>query len=281
MRIIGFLQNYNGVQAGHLYRCLQSMSRCTDEIVVYDDASTEDVKPLYDQFDCDVIYGRKNEFHRELFHKQQLLYAAMLRHPDWILWFDSDAILGRQFEDRERTEAVLESSEAQGIVLLHLHNLNLWRSNGHYRVDNSFNDLWHGVFWKNTGQLHYKPVGRLHQKQYPQFWSDPDVHIINSKFPGDDGKLIHFGFATDEEIARKYFKYRESGQTGWALDRLVTENEERELIAVDPEWMPEWYLNSIHSLEITEPNPEFDPLEMRGYGSYDEWAARKRHEILA
>lgn len=267
MRIVGFLQNYNGVEAGHLHRCLTSMSICTDEIVVYDDASTEDVTPIYQEFDCDVIYGQRNEFHKELYHKQQLLYAAMLHQPDWIVWIDSDAILGRDFEDREKTEAILQSTEEQGIALLHLHNLNLWRSDSHYRVDNSFNDLWHGVFWKNTGQLHYKPVGKLHQKQYPLFWHDEDTHIVNSKYPSDTGKLIHFGFATDEEIARKYFKYRENGQTGWALDRLVSEGEDRDLQPVDASWYPTWYSMS----DAKMPDPTFDPEEMIKYGSYDEW----------
>jgi hypothetical protein len=195
----------------------------------------------------------------------------MLRQPDWILWFDADAILGRTFEDRARTEEVLSSSDRQGIVLLHMHNLNLWRSNGHYRVDNAFNDLWHGVFWKNTGQLHYKPVGKLHQKQYPHFWLDDDKQIINSKFPDEDGQLIHFGFADDTEIARKYFKYRENGQEGWALDRLVTEDKDRVLEPVGDTWFPQWYLDSVHSVEIVEPKPKFNPEEMAEYGSFDEW----------
>jgi len=257
------------------------MSLCTDAIVVYDDASTEDVRPVYQDFDCDVVYGQRNEFHRELYHKQQLLYAAILRKPDWLLWFDSDAILGRRFETREGTEEVLKSTEEQGIVLLHLHNLNLWRSNGHYRTDTQYNDLWHGVWWKNTGQLHYKPVGRLHQKQYPHFWVDDDTQVVNSKFPDDAGKLIHFGFATDEEIARKYFTYRAKGQAGFPLDRLAWEGpEEREIEGgvLQPRtleqapgtWFPEWYLKE-HEIQQREPEPLFDPAEMMQYVDFDEW----------
>jgi len=269
MRIVGFLQNFQGANNGYLRQCLRSMSACTDHIVVYDDASTEDVRPIYEEFGCTVIYGLRNEFHRELYHKQQLLYVALTYKPTWILWFDSDAILGRQFETRESTEATLNSCDEQGIVLLHLHNLNLWRSNRSYRVDNSFNDLWHGVWWRNTGELHYVPVARLHQKQYPQFWLDHDAPVINSKFPGETGKLIHLGFSTDEDIAAKYFKYRENGQTGWALDRLVTEDDKLDLQVVPDEWFPQWYLDE-HAA-VPYPGPRFTPEDMAKHGSLQEW----------
>jgi len=245
------------------------MSLCTDVIVVYDDASTEPVRPIYEEFSCSVIYGLRNEFHRELYHKQQLLYVALTYKPDWILWFDSDAILGRQFETRARTEEVLNGCDAQGILLLHLHNLNLWRSNRSYRMDNAFNDLWHGVWWRNTKELHYDPVARLHQKQYPQFWLDHDRAVVNSKYPNDAGKLLHFGFATDDEIAKKYFKYRENGQTGWALDRLVTEDEKLDLKVASDEWFPEWYLKECDS--VGYPGAAFSAEEMLRYVDYAQW----------
>jgi hypothetical protein len=223
MKICGFLQNYNNVGNGFLPQCLYSMRQTCDEIVVYDDASTEDVRGIYEDFGCVVVYGQKNEFWRELYHKQELLAVALRFAPDWFCWFDTDAILGEHWEDRERAEGSLNQCDEQGIQLLHLHNLNLWRNDGWFRVDQSFNDLWHGVFWKNTGQLHYAPVGKLHQKQYPFFFHDHSTEVASSRFPNENGKLIHFGFASDDEIARKYFRYRDNGQTGWALDRLVDE----------------------------------------------------------
>jgi len=249
------------------------MSACTDVIVVYDDCSTEVVRPIYEQFGCVVIYGLRNEFHRELYHKQQLLYVALTFKPDWVLWFDSDAILGRQFETRDGAESVLKSCDTQGIHLLHLHNLNLWRSNRSYRVDNAFNDLWHGVWWKNTGELHYSPVAKLHQKQYPQFWIDRDRVICNSKYPNESGKLIHFGFATDDDIATKYFKYRENGQTGWPLDRLVSEDDKLELQVAPDEWFPEWYLKEREASHY--PGSRFSPENMACYDNFDQWKQKE------
>lgn len=278
MKIVGFLQNYNNVDNGFLSQCLYSMRRICDEIVVYDDGSSEDVLPIYEHFGCVTLYSPRNEFQRELYHKQELLSVAMRMAPDWICWFDTDAILGRHWEDRDRTVETLEQTESQGIVLLHLHNLNLWRSDKYYRTDNSFNDLWHGVFWKNTGQLHYRPVGKLHQKQFPHFYhNDGEIQTVTSKFPDDSGKLIHFGFASDDEIAKKYFAYRDQGQSGWALDRLVTEDEDLTLVKAEQDWLPEWYLGDcLHTTgDDVNLSPIFDPDTMREYGSYKEWRERK------
>ena len=252
MRLVGFLQNYNGVSTGFLRNALESMWQVVDEVVVYDDASTEDVRAIYDKFDCTVIYGRKNEFHKELFHKQELLLTALRYQPNWILWFDSDAILGQFWEDRKRTEEALLATEKQGIDLLYLHNLNLWRSQSWYRVDQSFNDLNHGVWWRNTGELHYRPLAGLHREQFPVFFRD-GREMTRSVFPIEEGKLLHFGFATDDEIATKYFRYREQGQKDWKLDRLVSESkmvnaqtgeEEKFTLKRAPKkWFPKWYLD--------------------------------------
>jgi hypothetical protein len=50
-----------------------------------------------------------------------------------------------------------------------------------------------------------------------------------------DIQIIHYGFATDEAIIRKFHTYKEHGQTGWALERLV---DERTLAVrrIKPEW---------------------------------------------
>lgn len=282
MRICGFLQNLNGVENGYLRLCLRSMAMVADDIVVYDDASDEDVRPVYEEFGCVVLYGRERAFRRELLHKQQLLSVAVRHQPDWIVWFDSDAVLGRAWETRAKTEAALDQAAAQRIDILELHNLNLWRSPWWYRCDQSFNDLWHGVWWRNTGELWYQPVARLHQKQFPHSHRDPDVPAVHSKFPDADGCLLHFGFARDEEIARKYFTYRGDGQSGWALDRLVSETtmvnpqtgkeEAFTLEPVESAWMPSWLLEHLPEPKAA-PEPVFAPEAMAACGGLSQWRA--------
>lgn len=245
MKIAGFLQNYNGAENGDLENVLTSMSLITDIIYVYDDCSEEPVRDIYEKFGCVVIYGRSNEFKKEQFHKQDLLNALLSDHPDtdWIVWYDSDAILGSYFEDRKNTVSLLESADRSGNVQIYLHNLNLWKNPLFYRVDNSYNDLWHCVFWKNTGQLRYYPEVGLHQKQYPLPFPPKEgerMKIPAQKLTINDGKLLHFGFMSEDRIAQKYYRYRENGQRGWALDRLI---DERTLKCEKAEssWYPKFY----------------------------------------
>ena len=269
MRIAGFLCSRNCVENGMLRNCLTSLSLTTDMIFVYDDASTEPVRPIYEEFDCIVLYGAVNAFHLELKHKQELLQVALRHRPDWLVWIDSDALLGWHFEDRARTEHTLEQCEANGIELLHLHNCNLWRSPWWYRTDQEFDNLWHGVFWRNTGELHYAPVGKLHQKQYPLFHHDLNKPITASKFEPQTGQLLHFGFASAEEIAKKYFIYRASGQTGYPLNRLVDES----TLTLEPsqaEWFPEWLRPTLGEAGSIPP-PRFSPAGMEKFSSFEEW----------
>ncbi len=273
MTIVGFIQSYNNVGNGFLRRCLKSLSLVADHIVVYDDASTENVRSLYQEFDCTVIYGIHHEFKRELYHKQALLSIAYRYRPDWICWIDTDTVLGRYFEKRERVEGALAQAEIDELPRIHLHNLNLWLSPWWYRIDGQYNDLWHGVWWRNTGELHYQPIAKLHQKQYPHSFRDSqkDAYAMRLEphFDEDTAKLIHFGFASAEEIARKYFTYRENGQTGWPLTRLVDETA-RQLVAVPAEWYPEWLLSELDDLQ-EEPTVEFKVQEMEKYDGFAQW----------
>lgn len=289
MNLVGFLCNRNGVENGYLRRCLHSMSLVSDHIVTYDDFSDEDVAGLYAEYGCTVIQGTKQAFERELYHKQDLLTVALRYRPDWICWFDSDAVLGRLWEDRQVTEQILESAAESGYVRLFLHNLNLYRSPWWYRTDLNYNELWHCVWWKNTGQLHYHPKPGLHQAQYPHVFHDDKLNAQvegqQTQFVEDRAKLLHYGFVSVEEIALKYYGYRAQGQSGGRLDRLVSEfgminpyaqkHEEFKLEPVEKDWVPTWLLP-----EIGEPGPApvatLDPQQFAQYANFDEWnAARK------
>lgn len=274
MRIAGVLQNYNNLANGFLRQALNSLGRVCDVVCVYDDGSTEDVRPLYLEYDCVVLFGQVNSFKYELAHKQQLLKIVLMEQPDFCCWHDTDAVLGRHFESRERTEKVLLNMATQQIDLLHNHNLNLWRSPWWYRVDQSFDGLDHGVWWRNSGEMFYSPIAKLHQKQYPQFWRDPKRPIIASKFDQPDGQLLHFGFASEIEIARKYFTYRQHGQTGWALDRLVDEST-LELKPALKEWFPEWLLSTLGEPGAA-PVPYFSPVQMAEFKGFEEWLGSYR-----
>jgi len=280
MRLTGVIQNHNGIEGGHLERALTSLSKTTDHLVVYDDASTENVRPLYEAFDATVIYGLENNFCRELYHKQALLDVALRTNPDWLVWIDSDAILGRYFADKERTVSMLEEVDKAGNVMVFLHNRNLWRSLRWARTDSQFDDLWHGVFWKNTGQLHYNPIGKLHQKQYPLFYTDQEKQVLATKFENPLGQLLHYGFADPLDIAQKYYRYKKHGQIGYPLNRLVTEKEitpegltgkPMTFEEMEADQFPDFCSDDV-LLNTDDPPTELLSVEMmEQYATYEDW----------
>lgn len=230
MKVVAVLQLWNELERGNLIRCLDNAKQWSDEIVIYDDASTDgsqDIYPDYTSKDL-IILSDKNEFNMEQHHKKILLEKALTLDPDWLGWTDGDAIFDK--EATEDIQTVLERLESQGADGAYFHNVNLWKSESWYRVDNAWDGLDHVCLWKNNGKLYYEPGNRLHQNQYPK-GMDNIIHSGN--------RLIHYGFATRERIIEKYLRYKSYGQRGWELDRILDEQHSYMLLKADEDWYPD------------------------------------------
>lgn len=251
MKLTVVCQVYNELQTGNLQRFMANMSEFADGLVIYNDGSTDETHKYLDAFywgnkcnwDCasvgytdgftpprlnpDDTYfigSPTNDFKNEMAHKQQMLEIAVERiKSDWILWLDADEVI----EPRGLNggiRSLLDNTELDGYAF---HQINMWRSDRFYRLDNQFND---GIFvrlWRNNGRLRFEPKPGLHQRPYP---------LGVDKVADSDIQIIHYGFASDDAIIRKYHTYKEHGQAGWALDRLVDEST-LAMRRIKPEWL--------------------------------------------
>lgn len=226
MNLAGFLTVHNESIKGNIRRCLDSMSVYCDSIYVFDDVSTDDTPEVALSYSkVKLIYGDYNAFDQELFHKQKLLEFALKDNPDWLFWLDADEVLEKKGETDLRN--FIESGVANAADGWTFPEVNLWRSERYYRLDNQYND---GLFirlWRNTGTLTYRPDSGLHRPQYPMgLKTIKDCPL----------KVIHYGFASDRSIIEKYHTYKAHGQDGWALHRLIDESSLR-LANTKPEWL--------------------------------------------
>jgi glycosyltransferase involved in cell wall biosynthesis len=210
MKLIGFLSVYNEVEKRNLRRCLESMSQYCDEIVIYDDASTDNSVEVAREFTDLIIEGKVNEWGKEAEHRQQLLELALTRNPDWIFWMDADEVVEKKGEEG----AIRELCETDKFDSYAFHEVNLWRTTAFYRVDNSYNDGLFCRLWKNNGMLQIPNRAGLHQRLVPDTLKKESLSDI---------EIIHYGFSSDDRIIDKYITYRAHGQSGWALDRLIDE----------------------------------------------------------
>lgn len=230
MKISAFIQAYNELSSGHLTRCLDNVSLWSDDIFIYDDCSTDGSQDVYLKYtkEKNIILGKERSFKREQFNKAKLLDLTLEGNPDWIFWIDADAIPDRTLTTRLKDIlSELNSLNVDGVVC---HNLNLWRHPAFYRLDDQFNSYNPLCLWKNNGSLKYSPTDGLHGQLFPNGMS----RVVKV-----DLNLLHYGFASEKWIVDKYNLYKSLGQTGWALNRLVTEGPGFEVQKVSRETFPE------------------------------------------
>lgn len=212
MKIVAMIQAYNELSQGNLRRCLDSVSSYCDDIVIYDDGSTDGSDKVYPEYTSHIIWGKQNDFRNELSHKQLQLDYCKNIGADWIWRIDADEVIEKRGEDgalREHCETTQYDSWA-------FHMLNLWRHPYYARLDSSYNDVIFNRLWRVPPEgLKFNIQRGLHLTNYP---------LGVTKNEGfSDLEILHFGFASDNAIVYKYMMYKAHGQSGANLDRLVNE----------------------------------------------------------
>ena len=227
-RIIGFTQVYNEIRKENLERFVKYFLPLIDEWVVFDDGSTDGSYEYVSNFTPYIIRSAKNQFANEIEHRYQLLELALRLNPDFILWLDVDEVLTL---DRLGLQKLCQECIDNGFQAISLHEWNIWRSNCWRRVDNLYNDGWFVRLWRVIPGIHFaKEVSGLHQQGFPI-----TIHNIGRS---NAGAVLHYGFASERNLAFKYLVYRQNGQTGYLLRRLIDEKD-LSLVKIPPENFPE------------------------------------------
>jgi hypothetical protein len=238
MKIVGFTQLRNELSKGNLENWFKQMSVC-DYIYVFDQNSDDGSLEYYKQFEnCVVIESPTNRFNEELVCKKELLEKLLSEHPDtdWILWLDGDLLLdGRLLKNNgEELKNMCQLGTNYEIDGFFFNHYNLWRSDIHYRIDDSYHSLNGGwcPLWRNNGKLNFLPLSGLHLPQYPS-----GIQKVSKT----DYSVVHRGFATDYQIITKYNVYKSNGQNGWKLERLLNEMTLK-VEELDKNLLPDWFI---------------------------------------
>lgn len=255
IKIIGFTQLRNELSKGNLVNWLRQMFEICQYVYIYDQDSDDGSKEVYKNHpNLVVIESINNDFKQEIKCKKILLERLLNDHPDteFILWLDGDSLLESAFTENnnELLYSLCQKAKNENIDAFILKHYNLWRSDIHYRLDNQYNSLNDsGVvsIWRNNGMLKFENTNGLHQRQYPNGISK------TLKLPFG---IIHRGFATDYQIITKYNVYKENGQNGWALDRLLDEST-LQVTTIDKSMLPTWFtitdeVNPINKVKIRD-----------------------------
>lgn len=208
---------YNELRKGNLGRFLHYLKPLVDDIVAYDDGSTDGSYEYLLRYTSHVIRGGQNEFRNEMNHKQLLLNEALKLDPDFLLWLDADEVMTSN--TAQRLQPLCEDCVQNQIDGLAFHELNLWRCNSWRRTDSLYNDGWFVRLWRVSPNISYQGIKTgLHQLPYPTTLEKIEyVH---------DVQVIHYGFSSLKHLAYKYLVYQSHGQSGYImLDRLIDESQ--------------------------------------------------------
>ena len=215
IRLIGFLQIHNESKKGNLERVLKHISKFCDDIVIYDDGSTDNSYDIASKFTKNIIRSPVNDFKNEISHKQKLLELGLSLNPDWIVWLDADEVFDRDGE-LYAIRSLCKYGENEKIDGFSFLEFNLWDGLSQYRVDELWHKLWTVRLWRNNGDLMFGKGAGLHVQVRP----DGIDKICRT-----DVKVIHYGFSSKEKIDEKYQMYKSHGQTGRLLERIKDEKD--------------------------------------------------------
>lgn len=228
-KIVAITQVHNELRKGHLERFFKYIPAIVDDVVVYDDASSDGSWEYAKKYTPHVIRGNKNDFTSEREHKKLLLKKALELQPDFILSIDADEVVADP--DGARLQQLAAWATEQDLDGVRLHDINLWKSNTYARTDNDFDTARFLRFWRVRENIAYEEVSKpgLHQSPAPDSIKNvKDTDIVS---------LLHYGFATDKSIIAKYLTYAMLGQKGQDLARLIDEHE-LQLRSVDSSLFP-------------------------------------------
>ncbi|MCS1351934.1 glycosyltransferase [Mechercharimyces sp. CAU 1602] len=205
-RLIAVMQVRNEADR-YLEQVLHSITPVVDEIVIVDDASTDDTVSICRSFDKvkKVVELSTSSFQEEWKLRQLVWETACDCKPDWILVIDADEIYEEQALHKLRELINQGEYDWYGFQFY-----DFWDGYTHYRQDH----LWRSPHVKVT-LVRYIPELAY---TFPQMNHHvPKIPLIYQQLPGKvtDLRVKHLGWAGDEkERYQKYLRYLEMDPEG-------------------------------------------------------------------
>ena len=167
-------------------QCLESLQDVADEIVVVDSISTDNTKPICEEF------GVKFVEQKWLGYSEQKNLANNIASHDWILSIDADEVLS---EELKKSILKIKDSDFDTDVVFSFNRLNnycgKWIHHSGFYPDKKIR-IWNRKIGKWEGIVH--EVIKFSTKV-------KEVHL--------KGDLLHYSYAKPEDFEKQVFKFAE------------------------------------------------------------------------
>ena len=204
----------NEADSGHIQTFLKWNSPLFDNVLVYDDASSDNTIKFLKQAGVEVIENEISMFRNELLIRERLLAEAKVRFPSsgWFMILDLDEVLTCS---RQELIKIIDKAEERNCTGIRFRLVNLWKSEVYFRTDEYYNKVAKVHLWKNQPEMYFSSETGLHRELHP--FSIKAIYVQESL------RILHLGFSTKEKIVQKFLTYKRLGQEGRNLWRLIDE----------------------------------------------------------
>ncbi len=192
----------------YLKLVLSHLTEYIDEIVILDDASTDETPEICRSFSKVTRFKSLDEslFWRDEAALRNLLWEMTIElDPDWILALDADEI----FESTIKKELSRLTQQNQ-YDLVYFPVYHFWGCLTHYRVDGMWNPLYSkiGCLFRYHKNIDYHwPMRKLHCGRFP-------LEVCKKPATLSSINLLHLGYAQKNEHYSKYRQYLSADPEG-------------------------------------------------------------------
>jgi len=183
-----------------LYECLSKLSEVVDEIVIFNDNSTDKTVSIAESFKKVVKIHHSNETtFNEARDREKLWQLCREQSPDWILIIDGDEVLEPRVTRKDFDEMM--NPRNPQVYSWVFRYITLWDLPDKQRVDGTFSMRFGPRLARNLPNYHITsdhPIG-LHCGSVPEY---PKYNVFFSKF-----RILHYGYMDKADRVKKYEWY--------------------------------------------------------------------------
>lgn len=185
----------------YLERMLQETKKVVDQVVIIDDASTDNTVKICEEILRDIphkiVVNKTSMFHNEVKLREKQWKETLALNPDWILFLDADEVLEKQFADIR--DGLVNNSD---IDLYCFRLFDMWNEE-EYRSD----ELWNAHERFMPFMLRYQPKFKYKFKNSAQHCGRMPSNVFRLDYANIDVKIKHFGWSREEDRKKKYERY--------------------------------------------------------------------------
>ncbi|MDI3534929.1 MAG: hypothetical protein PWQ82_1294 [Thermosediminibacterales bacterium] len=193
----------------YLNTCLSHLNVYTDEIIILDDASTDNTSEVCLTYPKVKLYRNEEPMFiaNESLARKKLWQLVEKSNPDWILAIDADEVFEDQIESQIGYIMAGDDYDAVEFRIF-----DFWKSMTHYRVDglwNPWNRFSTLLIRYQPGKVYSWPDLPLHCGRIPMEYRSHRIKRFQSNI-----RVKHFGWADEKDHIKKYAFYKQKDPEG-------------------------------------------------------------------